>query len=353
MLATLPAVQQAGFEVIVAAPPDGPLTHMLVEQGIRLAPWRTTDACSVRRPLTQLRNDLSEIIRQIRPAILHANSLSTSRICGPVAGELQTSSVGHLRDIVTLSSQAICDLNQHTRLIAVSCATRDFHVGQRLDAARCVVLHNGVDLAKFCPREPTGYLHRELALPSQARLIAVIGQLGLRKATEIAIQAALKAVRNLPDLHWLIVGTRTSHKLESREFEVRLHQIANQSELAGHVHFLGNRNDIPQLLNECEILVHAARQEPLGRVLLEAAASGLAIVATDVGGTAEIFPRDSGTAVLVPPDCPDAIAAAVLRLCHDDLLRQNIAANARRRAEQAFDINQTVQQLIRVYQEIM
>lgn len=353
MLATLPTVQQAGLEVLVAAPPDGPLACELLERDIHVVPWHTTDANSLRRPLTPLRSDLSEIIRQIRPTILHANSLSTSRIAGPVAGELQTPSIGHLRDIVTLSSQAICDLNQHTRLIAVSAATRDFHVAQKLDAANCVVLHNGVDLAKFYLREPTGYLHRELALPSRARFVAGIGQLGLRKATEIALQAALKIARDLPDLQWLIVGSRTSNKLESREFEVRLHQIANQPALAGRVHFLGNRNDIPQLLNECEILVHAARQEPLGRVLLEAAASGIAIIATDVGGTADIFPPDSRAAILVPPDHPDAIANALLRLCRDDLLRRTTAANARRRAEQAFDINQTAHQLVRVYQEIM
>ena len=67
--------------------------------------------------------------------------------------------------------------------------------------------------------------------------------------------------------------------------------------------------------------MHPARQEPLGRVLLEAAAAGVAVVATDVGGTPEIFPPDSESARLVPPDDAAALAAAMLELLDDEALR--------------------------------
>ena len=64
----------------------------------------------------------------------------------------------------------------------------------------------------------------------------------------------------------------------------------------------------------------------MGRVLLESAACGLAIIATDVGGTREIFPADSQAAILVPPDDPDAIAKAVLQLLGDEQRRTALGA---------------------------
>ncbi|MCC7084063.1 MAG: glycosyltransferase family 4 protein [Pirellulales bacterium] len=353
MLATLPATRQAGFDVIVAAPPDGPLAQKLNEHGVTHAHWQTASANTSRYPLEYLREKLGGIIRTVGPALLHANSLSTSRIAGRVAREHRIPSIGHLRDIVKLTEQAVADLNQHTKLIAVSEATRDFHVAQGLDAVKCVVLYNGVDLTEFRPRSPTGYLHHELALPANDRFIAVIGQLGLRKGAEIAIDAALQVAELLPRLHWLIVGERTSNKLESHEFVARLHEIANRPILASRVHFLGSRCDIPQLLNECRMLVHPARQEPLGRVLLEAAASGLVVIATNVGGTPEIFPRTSNSAALVPPNDSSAIAQTVAKLDSNDCLRHSLAANARRRAEEAFDIRDAAQRLISIYQSLL
>ena len=191
--------------------------------------------------------------------------------------------------------------------------------------AKCVVSYNGVDLDQFAPRPATGYLHRELNLPNAARLVATIGQLGLRKATDVALAAALEIASEVPDVHWLIVGERTSGKQESLDFERRLHSIAAEAPLAGRVHFLGRRNDVHLLLNECVLLVHAARQEPLGRVLLEAAASGLPVVATDVGGTREIFPTPDDGAVLVPPDNRQALANAVLGLLQNEPHRQSLA----------------------------
>jgi glycosyltransferase involved in cell wall biosynthesis len=288
MLATLPAVVAAGFDVCVAAPPDGLLVATLRQHTIPHVPWRTHDDHGERLPLSQLRAELAALIEHEQPDLVHANSLSTSRISGPVAAELRLASIGHLRDIVKLSRQMVEDLNTHRRLIAVSRATRDFHVGQGLDVAKCVVVHNGVDLGEFQPRPKTGYLQRELDLPPKARLIATIGQLGLRKGTDIVLQAALRIAPRLADVHWLIVGERTSNKDESREFETGLRLLAAEPALAGRVHFLGPRADVPQLLTECTLLVHAARQEPLGRVLLEAAASGLAVVAIAARRRAEV-----------------------------------------------------------------
>jgi glycosyltransferase involved in cell wall biosynthesis len=353
MLSTLPAVTAAGFDVQVAAPSNGPLAEALREDGIPVVPWQTHDNAGERLPLSQLRSELASLISRHQPALLHANSLSTARISGPVAADCSTPSLGHLRDITKLSRQAVDDLNVHRRLIAVSQATRDFHVEQGIDGSRCVVVHNGVDLIHFCPSPRTGYLHRELGIPASVRLVATIGQLGLRKATDVVLSAARSIARDVSDADWLIVGERTSNKDESREFESQLRSVAAEKPLLGRVHFLGARSDIARIMNECDLLVHAARQEPLGRVLLEAAASGLPVVATDVGGTREIFPAEADGAVLLPPDDCQALAQAVLLLLNDDDRRQRLSVAARRRAESAFDMRHAAARLIEQYQTLL
>jgi len=214
------------------------------------------------------------------------------------------------------------------------------------------VLYNGVDLDEFHSQPPTGYLHRELSLPADAQLIGNIGQIGLRKGQDVLLRAAVLIADCSPTAHYLIVGERNSEKGESRRFETALGEAA-RGPLAGRVHFLGRRNDIPSLFGELTFLVHTARQEPLGRVLLEAAASGVAVVATDVGGTREIFPPEADAARLVPPDDAGALAAAMLELLEDGELRGRLGAAARRCAEERFDARTAVANLLKQYLAIM
>ena len=107
------------------------------------------------------------------------------------------------------------------------------------------------------------------------------------------------------------------------------------------------------VLNEVSILAHAARQEPLGRVLLEAAACGRPVVATDVGGTREIFPDEQSAAIIVPPDDPQCLANGLLALLGDDALRESLARSARRRAEQAFDARDAATTLAAHYRAVL
>jgi glycosyltransferase involved in cell wall biosynthesis len=353
MLATLPAVRAAGFEARVAAPSGGELADALRRADVPHVPWRVRDENGERLPLERLRSVIKALVRNVRPHLLHANSLSTARIVGPVAAQCGVRCIGHLRDIVTLSRQAAVDVNANDRLLAVSDATRRFHMAQGIASDKCFVLHNGVDLESFQPREPIGYLHADLHLPEGAQLIATIGQLGLRKGTDVAIRAASLIAPNLPNVQWIIVGERTSNKSESRDFERQLQATAQAPPLSGRVHFLGSRNDVPRLLNECTLVVHAARQEPLGRVLLEAAASGVAVVATEVGGTREIFRTELDGAILVPPDDEHEMADAMLSLLQNEARRQSLSLAGRRRAEEAFDIRDAAQRLVAQYGEVL
>lgn len=352
ILATLGDVGEAGFDLAAIGPPTGPLAEALSHRGVELLPLVTVDADGSRSSQKQIREEIGRSLGKLRPDLVHANSLSMGRLSGPVVAEMGLASIAHLRDILRLSRQAINDLNCHRRLLAVSRATRDFHVAAGLSARKTHLLHNGVDLDRFRPRPATGYLHRELGLPAEARLLGTIGQIGLRKGQDVLLEAANLLADDFPEVHYLVVGERWSAKEESRQYEARLHEAATRS-LAGRLHLLGYRDDVDRLLNELTLLIHPARQEPLGRVLLEAAASGIAVVATDVGGTAEIFPYSSQTARLVLPDNADDLAAALGELLDDSNRRESLGRAARRRAEEAFGTDKAAAGLIEHYRDVL
>jgi len=351
MLGTFEGLLAAGFTPSVAAPPSGPLVEALRAAGVEHVPFPLQTADGKRLSQQLRREELAELLRQRRPDLLHANSLSMGRLCGPVAKDSRLPSITHLRDIVRLSGRAIADLNCNRRLLAVSRATRDFHAGAGLAAEKTHVLYNGVDLQQFRPRAATGFLHRERDIPPGTPLIGTIGQICLRKGQDVLLRAAAMAAGRLPDANYLVVGERYSDKDESRRFESDLH-TTDSGPLAGKLHFLGFRHDVGKILSELTLLVHPARQEPLGRVLLEAAAAGTAVIATDVGGTREIFPRQSQSARFVSPDDPEAMAGAIVELLSDARLRSKLSASARRRAEDAFELQQATGKLAEHYRQV-
>ena len=168
---------------------------------------------------------------------------------------------------------------------------------------RTRVLYNGVDLSQFRPRPRTGWLLRELHVEAPAILIGAIGQIIQRKGQDVLAHSGCATLNDrLPQVHYVIIGSRYSEKDEARLYESNLHATFEKAGLRERAHFLGCREDVPEFLAEVDLLVHPARQEPLGRVLLEAGATGLPIIATDVGGTREIFPEHAEAARIVRPN---------------------------------------------------
>ena len=355
MLAALDWLQtnDTRFEFIAVAPTTGRLADALRAREITVYdhPLKSSD----HRPPGDNDQLLREIIESCKPDLLHANSLSMGRRSGRIASSLKIPVTSHLRDIIKLSRAAISDLNDNTCLIAVSHATRAFHVAQGITGERCRVVHNGLDLNQFQPRPPTGRLRDELGLSFEGHsdpiLIATIGQIGLRKGQDVLAAAAPLIVDKVPQAHFLIIGERSSQKLESVEFEQALNDQFAKSGLIDHLHLLGNRDDIPEILNEIQLVVHPANQEPFGRVLLEAASSGVPVVATDVGGTSEIITHNE-TGLLVPPRDPEALAHAVIDLLTVPGKADRFRQKARERAVRNFSIGNSARHLADVWMEL-
>jgi glycosyltransferase involved in cell wall biosynthesis len=340
MLAVVDALGGEVAEFVMLAPAEGPLAESIATRGWELIPLRLSDTSGQRLSREAVMAHLAAAVAQSRAELVHANSLAMGRLTGAIATDLDIPSTAHVRDILRLSGAAIGDLNRNGQIVAVSRVTRAFHCRQGLSAARTVVIHNGIDTAAFQPRAAGGWLKSNLGLPDHTVLVATIGQIGLRKGQDVLAAAARALAVDFPDVHYLLIGERNSGKQENIDFD---ESLAGRFP-AGRLHRLGPRDDVPRLLNEIDLLVHPARQEPFGRVLLEAAACGRAIVATDVGGTAEML-TSGESALLVPADDPEVLAAAMSEILSDDAKRRQLGATARARIEADFTIDRSAARL--------
>ncbi|MFK7821124.1 MAG: glycosyltransferase family 4 protein [Planctomycetaceae bacterium] len=342
MLAAIDAITDRNIEIVAIAPPDGALANAIAERGVQHVALQTFDQTGTRRPRESVVPELQTVIDSLCPQIVHANSLSMSVLTGLLNSSVPR--VGHLRDIMKLSKNVIRILNQNDHLIAVSHATRDHHVDQGLEPNKTHVIYNGVDQRQFRPASMGTCIRQELGLSKTTQLGITVGQIGLRKGLNTLVKAIELVAKEVADIHFLIVGQRTSMKAESVQYEHGLRESLEVSGLDHRVHWLGCRDDVPQLMNQSTMLVHCANQEPLGRVLLEAACCGLPIIATNVGGTAEIV-SDGVTGRLVAKGDHLGIARAIQELVSDSNLREQFATAGMVRAAEVFDIGVAAQRL--------
>jgi glycosyltransferase involved in cell wall biosynthesis len=352
MLSAFDHLSSSAPEIVALAPTDGPLGVALRERGFSHVPLILRDESNTRLPRQDVLEHLRRSFVEIKPDLVHANSLAVGRLTGAIAARTGVPCIAHLRDIIRLSKAAVADLNENRLLLAVSDATKSFHVSQGMNEDRVRVLFNGVDCQRFLPRPSTGELKRQLGIPADQLLVTTIGQIGLRKGQDVLATAAALVADEVPNVHYLLVGERYSQKQESIDFERTVIQRFQQSGLNDRLHCLGYRDDVPFLMNESDLLVHPAHQEPLGRVLLESAACGLAVVATRVGGTEEIF-TDQVSASLVPPAEPVLLAGAIIELCRDTSQRGRFAQVARDTAEKNFDVKAAAKNLETVWKAIL
>lgn len=335
LLAALEALQ-GQVQPVVICPPQGPLAQAVDRLGCPRSSLPPTDFRSAAGK-HEFSQALREIVSSHRLDLLHANSLTMGKRLGEVAAELECPTTAHLRDIMSLSRAAAAALNQHAGLVAVSQATRAAAIGQGIDSGRIETIYNGIDLERWRPRPRTGCLTRELGIPPGTRLAACIGQICLRKGQLDLAHAATQLQAEFPELHFILVGQRHSAKAESVAYDEAIDRVMAKAGIADRLHRLGIRTDIPDILREIDLLIHPARQEPLGRVLLEAAACAVPIVATHVGGTPEILSH-ALSGWLVPPGDPLALAEGIRYLLTDESRRIHTGHQARSAVEAQFSI---------------
>lgn len=166
-----------------------------------------------------------------------------------------------------------------SRHVCVSQSVAKFSADAGLPAKKMVVIPNGVDVDFYDRAEPSDL--SQFGIPEGASVILTAGRLDPQKGLHVLLDAFEKLVATEPRAHLLIVGEGS----QRAEIENRI----RVSSASSRIHLPGRRDDLPALMKAADIFVLASLWEGMPNVVLEAAASGLPIVATDVEGVAEIL----------------------------------------------------------------
>jgi len=232
-------------------------------------------------------------------------------------------------------------INSSQKAVAVSEAGCEFlrHLGNK----EPLKIFNGIDTKFFSPASQTAGRDR-LNLKKEDLIITFVGRLIFAKGVQDLIMAFQPLAEEFPILRLLIVG--------DGPFRQNLQRQASELALGEKIQFVGekNKSEIRGILSASDIFVNPSYSEGLPTSVLEAAAMGLAIVATDVGGTAEIIEHQKN-GLLIPAHRPDLLKKNLSELLKNLSLRQLFQKNARATVIQKFNWDKIAQQYLGLFKK--
>lgn len=180
--------------------------------------------------------------------------------------------------------------------------------------------------------------------------VGIIGRITPIKGHLYFIKAMAKASRVIPRFKVWIVGDAPPSKAAYKD-QIRV--LVKRLGLWHSTEFLGTQRDIPAILAHLDLLVLATTtQEAFGRVIIEAQASGVPVVATKVGGVVDII-EDNKTGLLVPPADPLSMSEAIVKIFKDEKLAAGLAQSAYKKVKEKYNVELMVKSTLEVYQDAL
>jgi glycosyltransferase involved in cell wall biosynthesis len=312
------------------ATPAGPLADAVRELGIPVSEITAT-AGSLRLHPVQTPRALTEIgiaavqvqraARRHGAQVVHANSIRAGIELG-LARVGPAARIVAIRDCLPPGAVTTATMRLIARTATVVVANSEYTAGTVLAAApeaRLEVIYPAIDINRFDPsRIDRAAARTRLGVAGRRSvLLGMVAQLSPWKGQETAIEALRLLRRQDVDAHLLLIGSAKfvarSTRYDNQAYVEALRRRVTAAGLEDKVSWMGERDDVPELLRAIDVLLLPSREEPFGRALLEAMALEVPVLATNVGGPPELV-RDGREGYLLPPDEPAAWAEAVRRV---------------------------------------
>lgn len=338
-------IAERGWRVLIAAQPDGRLLPRARALGLPVTALRMRGAWDARALLSLVR-----LIRREQVDVVHTHS-SIDGWVGGMAARLTRRPVLRTRHV---SIPIRRGLNPVYRWLADSVITSGEAIRQLVIAAgvrpeRVVAIPAGVNLDDFTAGNGGEAALRSLGLAAGGAAPGpVLGSIAMfrgSKGHDHLLDAFARVHARRPNARLLLVGDGGR-----REW---VEGLARERGLGGAVIFTGFRTDVPALLAAMDCFVLAStRTEGVPQSLLQAAAAGVPLVASRIGGIPEVV-EDGLTGLLVPPGDPAALAAAIETTLSDPAAAAARARAARKRCEERFSHTATIGRLLALYDELL
>jgi glycosyltransferase involved in cell wall biosynthesis len=225
-------------------------------------------------------------------------------------------------------------------IIAVSEKTRDRILEGCSSCTSLTVIPNALRLETYVPRPDDRGFRAEIGVDDHEVLIATIGRLSAEKGQLVFLEAAEMLTKERGDLRFVLIGVGPDQDT--------LDAFVRERRLEKYVKFAGFRTDMVRVYNSIDIVVQSSYTEGMPNVILEALLMCVPVVATDVGGTAEVL-EHGRAGLLVPPGSPSELARAVSEVLVDSRQSKKRAEDGRLWVTKNFDHEQRVRRLKKVY----
>lgn len=228
------------------------------------------------------------------------------------------------------------------RIICCSKAVENFVRGyEKIKPEKTLMIYNGVDEDRFSTVPDTSSLRAQLAIEEGASVVGTISSLTPHKGHAYLIQAAVKVHDSWPAAKFLIVGDGLLRKT--------LEEQAGRLNIASSVIFAGIQKNIPEVLSLMDVFVLPSySREGLGIAIIEAMAAGKPVVATNIGGIPEVV-KDGETGYLAPPQNPEALAQAIIKLLQNPTNAKAMGKQGRIRFEKKFTKKRMLSEVENLY----
>lgn len=265
----------------------------------------------------------------------------------PIIWCIRESERAHYAETLPSLSPKLFSAASHVLFVAD--ATRQVY--RDLDRGHFRTIHTGIDTARIdaaSRRIDRTMARRTLGIADTDTVITTIGTVCPRKGQRGFVDAAIELLQSPPpyNLHFLLVGGGT-HSL----YEEELREHIRKSGCSKQIRLIEKTLDVDRFYAASDFFVCNSSIESFPRIILEAMAWKLPIVATNVFGIPEQV-RDLEEAILIPPENPAALATALRQLLENPTLRSTLAQNARARVEKCFGIDRMVDQYENLFQEL-
>lgn len=353
----LVAFVDAGYDVIGMSA-TGPHVAHLAEMGIRhVAVPSLTRAPGALGDLRALR-ELHRLLRQERPHVLHTHNPKPGvlgRIAGRLAGVPVVVNTQHglyaqptdrlRRRLPVYATERVAAAFGHHELVQSPEDVTTLTQTLRVPARKVTLLGNGVDLDRFDgDRTHRERIRAEWGIAPEQVLVGVVGRLVREKGIDEIVAAADVLRRAHAPVAIVVIGPAEPDKRDGLTPDA-----LERARITG-IDFVGRRDDMPACYAAIDVFLTATHREGFPRAAMEAAASGLPIVATDIRGCRQVVHHEH-TGLLVPVRDAGALAAAVARLVAQPAERARFGAAAFEKARKEFDQQQVIDITLATYAE--
>lgn len=210
---------------------------------------------------------------------------------------------------------------------------------------RAITIYNAIDFDRFKATQMHRTASRQvLQLSEETQVLGTVGALVAKKGVDTLLYALSSIVQDTEDVKLLIVGDGPER--------ARLERLAAELNVGEHAIFLGAQTHIEQIMPAFDAYVSGSLVEGLPTVLLESIAAGVPVIATDIPGNDEVI-SNGVTGRLVPPQAPQAMAAAIKEAFQNTDLTSEMAHNALLDIRSRFDIHNIATQYAELFQRLM